>query len=143
MNDTPINTENAAPQPDPAAMAALMAKIAKVQKILGFLTWGQILVGLAFLLALFWCQAEMGKFALMAVAPFYLALGYVADLAKKDLSQIKPVLRATAISQLGFALVLLIGLLYLPLPVQYWTWVVIALIFGLLPTMIIIQAKKG
>lgn len=143
MSDTPLNTENAAPQPDPAATAALMAKIAKVQRILGFLTWGQIIVGLIFLFALLWCQAELGKFALMSVAPFYLALGYIANLAKKDLSQVRPVLRATAISQLGFGLVLIIGIFMLALPVQYWAWVAIALIFGILPSIIIIQAKKG
>ena len=141
MNDTPLNTENAAPQPDPAAMAAIMAKIAKVQKILAFLTWGQMLVGLAFLVALFWCQAQ--PFALMAVAPFYLALAYVADMAKKDLGQVKPVLRATAIGQFGFMLILIVGLIAIPLPVQYWAWVAIAFIFALLPAMIIYQAKKS
>ncbi len=141
MNDTPLNTENAAPQPDPAAMAAIMAKIAKVQKILAFLTWGQMLVGLAFVLALLWCQAQ--PFALMVAAPFYLALAYVADMAKKDLAQVKPVLRATAIGQFGFMLILIVGLIVIPLPVQYWAWVVIALIFAALPAIIIYQAKKG
>lgn len=143
MSDTPLNTENAAVQPDPAAMEAVMKKIAKVQKILAFLTWGQMIVGLIFIFALFWCQAAMGKFALMAVAPFYLALAYVADMAKKDLAQVKPVLRATAIAQLGFMLVLIAGILALSLPVQYWAWVALAFIFGLLPALIIYQAKKG
>lgn len=141
MNDTPLNTENAAPQPDPAAMAAIMAKIAKVQKILAFLTWGQMLVGLAFVLALLWCQAQ--PFALMVAAPFYLALAYVADMAKKDLAQVKPVLRATAIGQFGFMLILIVGLIVIPLPVQYWAWAAIALIFAALPAIIIYQAKKG
>ena len=137
MSDTPLNTENAAVQPDPAAMEAVMKKIAKVQKILGFLTWGQLLIGLVFIFALLWCQAEMGKFALMSVAPFYLALAYVADMAKKDLSQVKPVLRATAIAQFGFMLVLIAGIFTISLPVQYWAWVAIAFIFGLLRAIII------
>lgn len=143
MSDTPLNTENAAPQPDPAAMAAIMAKIAKVQKIFAFLTWGQMLVGFGFLFALLWCQAEMGKFALMSVAPFYLALAYGADMAKKDLSFAKVVLRVTAIAQLGFLLILIIGIMAIPLPVQYWAWVVLAFIFAALPAMVIYQAKKG
>jgi len=143
MSDTPLNTENAAVQPDPAAMEAVMKKIAKVQKILAFLTWGQLIVGVAFLLALLWCQAEAGRFALMAVAPFYLALAYVANMAKKDLSQIKPVLRATAIAQFGFMLVLIVGMLVVALPVQYWVWVFLAFVFGLLPAIIIYQAKKA
>ncbi len=142
MSDTPINTENTAPQPNPAAMAKIMAAINLVQKILSFLKWSQILVGIAFLFALLWCQAEMGKFALMAAAPFYVALGFAADVAKKDLSQLKTVLRIMGIGQLGFALVVIIGIFALPLPPQYWAWAAIALILGILPTLIYQRAKK-
>lgn len=125
-----------------AKIASLAKKLALVQKVLSFLTWGHVVVGAVFLLALLWCQAEMGKFALMSVAPFYLALGYAANNMKKNLGQLTTVLPIMAISQLGFALVLIIGLLLQVVPLQYIAWTVVALIFGALPAAVNSQAKK-
>ncbi|MGB4020517.1 MAG: hypothetical protein WBK78_13590 [Syntrophomonadaceae bacterium] len=52
MSDPNVTTQTP-PQPDADAMAAIMAKIARVQRILGFLAYAQLLLALFFLAAPF------------------------------------------------------------------------------------------
>lgn len=142
MTNTEIGT---APQPDPKAMEALMAKVARIQKILGFLSWSQVLVGLVLLISPFWLVSLTGlqePFAFLALAPFFLALAYAASFAKKDLTFAKVVFRNTAIAQIGLLIITLTGIFFLNLPVVFWVLVVITLILGGLPSMVIYQAQK-
>lgn len=123
-------------------MKAFAAAFKLVQQIVKFLTWSHVVVGAVFLFALLWCHSNEGKLALMAAAPFYFAFGFAADLVKKDLSLLKPVMRIMAIGQLGFAVVLIIGSFALPLPSLYWAWAAVALILGALPALVYSRAKK-
>ncbi len=137
------NTETtAAPQPD---MQALMAKVAKLQKILGFLTWSQALMGVLLLAAPFWLTSITGMqepFAFLALAPFFLGLAYVADFAKKDLTHAKAAFRNTAIAQMGLNGITLVGILVLHLHPVFWGLYLITLVMGGLPVMVIRQALK-
>lgn len=143
MTNTELNT---APQPDPKVMEALMAKVAKIQKILGFLGLSQALVGLLLLTSPFWLTSLTGlqePAAFMALTPFYLGLAYAANFAKKDLTFAKVVFRNTAIAQIGLLVIILfMGYLLLIPSVFFWGWAVITLILGGLPGMVIYQALK-
>ncbi|CFX43836.1 Uncharacterized [Syntrophomonas zehnderi OL-4] len=135
----------AAPQPDPQAMEALMAKVARIQKILGFLSQSQGLVGLILLFSPFWLSSLTGMqepFAFLALAPFFLGLAYAANFAKKDLTFAKVVFRNTAIAQTGLFIIALIGIFFLKLPVVFWVLAAITFILGGLPGMVIYQAQK-
>lgn len=139
------NTVPQAPAPDPEAMKALMAKLAKIQKILGILTYGQAFMGLLFLVAPFLPSltgsSELGL-GLLMLAPFFFGLAYAADFAKKDLTFAKVAFRNTAISELGLFVVsmyayLSSGALILGIAAAA------AIILGGMAAMIIYQASKG
>lgn len=143
MSDPNVVTQTPS-QPDAEAMEALMAKVARVQKILGFLAYCQLLLALLFLAAPFF-PAALGvsayAFGFMLLAPFLLGLAYAANLAKKDLSFAKVVFRNTAIAQMGFLLIALYGYFIAPsfiilIPAA------IALILGGLSCLVIYQASK-
>lgn len=130
--------------PDAEAMQAIMAKIAKVQKILGFLACCQLLLALFFLILPF-LPAALGvsghAFGFMLLAPFLLGLSYAAYLARKDLSFARVVFRNTAISQIGFLLIALY--IYFTFPAALvLVLAAIALILGGLACMVIYQASK-
>ncbi|MGB4507600.1 MAG: hypothetical protein WBI26_00070 [Syntrophomonadaceae bacterium] len=132
------------PQPDADATAALMAKIARIQRILGFLAYCQLLLALLFLATPF-LPATIGvpahSFGFMLLAPFLLGLAYAANFAKKDLSYARVVFRNTAISQIGLLLVALYG--YFTVPSTFILGVAaIALILGGLCLLVIYQASK-
>ncbi|HOB12471.1 MAG TPA: hypothetical protein PLM20_09050 [Syntrophomonadaceae bacterium] len=141
MSDPNVATQ--AP-PDAEAMQAIMAKIARVQKILGFLACCQLLLALFFLATPF-LPAALGvsayAFGFMLLAPFLLGLSYAAYLAKKDLSFAKVVFRNTAISQIGFLLIALYGYFTAP-SLLILILAAIALILGGLACLVIYQASK-
>lgn len=141
MSDPNVVTQ--AP-PDAAAMEAIMAKIARVQKILGFLAYCQLLLAL-FFLATPLLPAALGvsayAFGFMLLAPFLLGLAYAANLARKDLSFARVVFRNTAISQIGLLLIALYGYLIAP-SLLILIIAAIALILGCLACMVIYQANK-
>lgn len=143
MSD-PTVVSQTPPQPDADAMAAIMAKIARVQKILGFLSYSQLLLALLFLATPFY-PASLGlsaySFGFMLLAPFLLGLAYAANFAKKDLTFARVTFRNTAISWIGFLLVALYGYFVAPSMVII-ILAVIALILGGLPAMVIYQALK-
>ena len=125
-------------------MAAIMAKIARVQRILGFLAYAQLLLALFFLATPF-LPATLGlsayAFGFMLVAPFLLGLAYAANFAKKDLTFAKVAFRNTAISQIGLLLIALYGYFIAPSMVILII-AAIALILGGLALMVIYQASK-
>lgn len=131
-------------QPDPQAMAAIMAKIAKVQKILGILTYGQVILGALFLLAPFLPDIlgmKAFSYSFMLLAPYLFGLAYGADFAKKDLTFARVVFRNTAIAQLGLFVIALYGWLIFQASILL-ILAIIALILGGLPAMVIYQALK-
>lgn len=143
MTDANVVTQTP-PQPDADAMAAIMAKIARIQKILGFLSISQLILALLFLATPFLPAAPgltSNAFGFMLLAPFLLGLSYAANLAKKDLTHAKVVFRNTAISQVGFLLVTLYGYFTAP-SILILILAVVALILGALPCLVIYQAKK-
>lgn len=132
------------PQPDADAMAAIMAKIARVQRILGFLAYAQLLLALFFLAAPFLPESlgvSAYAFGFMLVAPFLLGLAYAANFAKKDLTFAKVAFRNTAISQIGLLLIALYGYFIAP-SIVILIIAAIALILGGLALMVIYQASK-
>ena len=140
-----LNTAPQAPAPDPDVMKALMAKVAKIQKILGALSTGQAIVGIFLLLAGFLPTLSGSKelsFGLIMLAPFYFGLAYLADFAKKDLTFAKAAFRNTAISQLGLLIVALYAYVVSGSPLIAGL-AILALIFGGLSGMVIYQASKG
>lgn len=143
MSDPTVVTQTP-PQPDADAMAAIMAKIARVQRILGFLAYAQLLLALFFLATPF-LPATLGlsayAFGFMLVAPFLLGLAYAANFAKKDLTFAKVAFRNTAISQIGLLLIALYGYFIAP-SVLILIIAAIALILGGLPLIVIYQASK-
>ncbi len=146
MSNTELSTGNVAPpQPDPKVMEALMAKVARIQKILGFLTWSQCLVGLILLAAPLWLTTATGlkePFAFLALAPFFLGLAYAANFAKKDLTFARVVFRNSAIAQIGLNAIVLLGILLFALPNAFWVLYAVTLVLGGLPGMVIYQALK-
>jgi hypothetical protein len=143
MSDPNVVTQTP-PQPDADAMAAIMAKIARVQRILGFLAYVQLLLALFFLASPFLPGAlSVSAYGsgFMLVAPFLLGLAYAANFAKKDLTFAKVALRNTAISQIGLLLIALYGYLIAPSMVILII-AAIALILGGLPLIVIYQASK-
>lgn len=136
---------NTAPAPDPEAMKALMAKLAKLQKILGVLTYGQATMGVLFLAAAF-IPSLTGSPALglgfLMLAPFLLGLAYATNFAKKDLTFAKVAFRNTAISQLGLILAASYGYMASG-AILFAVTAVAALILGGLAGMVIYQASKG
>lgn len=139
-----VNMAPQAPAPDPEAMKALLAKIAKVQKILGILTYGQALMGLLVLVAPFIPMlvgsSKLG-IGLLMLAPFYFGLAYATNFAKKDLTFAKVAFRNSAISELG----LLIASLYVYLTTGSLVVGIIAaaaIVMGGLAAMVIYQASK-
>lgn len=144
MSDLNVNTQNP-PQPDPEAMAKIMAKVARVQKILGVLTYGQLLLGLILLSIPFWATAlELQPLVpgLILLSPFLFGLAYAANFAKKDLTFARVVFRNTAISQLGFFLLTLAVYLFFNSSIFFLTLIFITLILGALPAIVIYQALK-
>lgn len=144
MSDLNVNTQNP-PQPDPEAMAKIMAKVARVQKILGVLTYGQLLLGLVLLSIPLWAASfELQPFApgLMLLSPFLFGLAYAANFAKKDLTFARVVFRNTAISQLGFFLLTVAVYLFFSTSIFFLTLIFITLILGALPAIVIYQALK-
>lgn len=143
MSDSTVVTQTP-PQPDADAMAAIMAKIARVQRILGFLAYAQLLLALFFLATPF-LPATLGlsayAFGFMLAAPFLLGLAYAANFAKKDLTFAKVAFRNTAISQIGLLLIALYGYFIAP-SVLILIIAAIALILGGLPLIVIYQASK-
>ncbi|MGI5887150.1 MAG: hypothetical protein ACOX6F_07160 [Syntrophomonadaceae bacterium] len=143
MSDPNVVTQTPS-QPDADAMAAIMAKIARVQRILGFLAYSQLLLALAFLATPF-LPASLGlsayAFGFMLAAPFLLGLAYAANFAKKDLTFAKVAFRNTAIAQMGLFLVALYGYLTAP-SVLILILAAIALILGGLACLVIYQASK-
>lgn len=143
MTDANVVTQTP-PQPDADAMAAIMAKIARIQKILGFLSISQFILALLFLATPF-LPAALGlasnSFGFMLLFPFLLGLAYAANLAKKDLTHAKVVFRNTAISQVGLLLVCLYGYFTAP-SILILILAVVALILGGLPCLVIYQAQK-
>jgi len=142
---TELNTAPQAPAPDPEAMKALLAKLAKIQKILGVLTYGQAFLGVLFLAAPF-IPALTGSPVLglgfLLLAPFQFGLAYAADFAKKDLTFAKVAFRNAAISQLGLFIVALYGYTASGSVLFAFT-ALAALILGGLAAMVIYQASKG
>ncbi len=142
---TELNTAPQAPAPDPEVMKALMAKVAKIQKILGILTYGQATLGVLFLVAAF-LPSLPGSRALglgfLMVAPFMLGLAYATNFAKKDLTFAKVAFRNTAISQLGLISAASYGYIASG-AVLFAGTAVAALILGGLAAMVIYQASKG
>lgn len=137
-------------QPDPQALAALQAKIARVQKILGFLACGQLVVGVILLFAPYLLLplglTEVGPaepFPYQALGVFLIALAYAADFSRKDLTFARLAFRVTALAQLGLLVVTLISMFAYPLPSSFWILVILALIFGGLPAYVIYQFKKS
>lgn len=139
------NTAPQAPAPDPEAMKALLAKVAKIQKILGILTYGQALMGLLVLAAPFLPaltgSPELGL-GLLLLAPFFFGLAYACNFAKKDLTFAKVAFRNTAISELGLFVVSLYaylstGSLILGIAAAA------SIILGGMAAMVIYQATKG
>jgi hypothetical protein len=125
-------------------MAAIMAKIARVQRILGFLAYAQLLLALFFLAAPFLPESlgvSAYAFGFMLVAPFLLGLAYAANFAKKDLTFAKVAFRNTAISQIGLLLIALYGYFIAP-SIVILIIAAIALILGGLALMVIYQASK-
>ncbi len=144
MSDLSVDTQNP-PQPDPQAMAAIMAKIAKIQKILGVLSYGQLLLGLAFLTTPLWgsfLNLQNYSLGIMLLSPFLFGLAYAASFAKKDLTFARVVFRNTAISQLGLLLISIVGYFYGSVPHFFIIMMVLTLILGGLPAMVIYQALK-
>ncbi|MDI9481518.1 MAG: hypothetical protein ACOXZ6_04035 [Syntrophomonadaceae bacterium] len=143
MSDPNVTTQTP-PQPDADAMAAIMAKIARVQRILGFLAYAQLLLALFFLAAPFLPESlgvSAYAFGFMLVAPFLLGLAYAANFAKKDLTFAKVAFRNTAISQIGLLLIALYGYFIAP-SIVILIIAAIALILGGLALMVIYQASK-
>ncbi|MFY9120346.1 MAG: hypothetical protein WAO57_08500 [Syntrophomonadaceae bacterium] len=143
MSDPNVITQTP-PQPDADAMAAIMAKIARVQRILGFLAYAQLLLALFFLAAPFLPESlgvSAYAFGFMLVAPFLLGLAYAANFAKKDLTFAKVAFRNTAISQIGLLLIALYGYFIAP-SIVILIIAAIALILGGLALMVIYQASK-
>ena len=143
MSDPNVITQTP-PQPDADAMAAIMAKIARVQRILGFLAYAQLLLALFFLAAPFLPESlgvSAYAFGFMLVAPFLLGLAYAANFAKKDLTFAKVAFRNTAISQIGILLIALYGYFIAP-SIVILIIAAIALILGGLALMVIYQASK-
>ena len=136
---------NTAPAPDPEVMKALMAKVAKIQKILGVLTYGQAAMGVLFLVAAF-MPSLTGSPALglgfLMLVPFLLGLAYATNFAKKDLTFAKVAFRNTAISQLGLISAASYGYIASG-SVLFAGTAVAALILGGLAAMVIYQASKG
>lgn len=144
---TEVNTTPQAPAPDPEAMKALLAKLAKIQKILGNLSFGQAILGLLFLAAPFMPANLVGDkipgTSYLLLAPFLFGLSYATSFAKKDITFAKVAFRNTAISQLGLAVVSL-GLFFLyPGTILLACTAGIALLLGGLAAMVIYQASKG
>ena len=142
---TEVNTAPQAPAPDPEAMKALMAKLAKIQKILGTLTYGQAILGILFLAAPF-VPSLIGTgipgMGFLMLAPFLFGLAYATNFAKKDLTFAKVAFRNTAISQLGLFLVAIYGFIVSG-SVLFACMAGVALILGGLAAMVIYQASKG
>jgi len=123
-----------APQMTPEQIAALQAKVAKLQKILKMTSWVEYIVGLVLVLAPWWLPMTglnpAQPYAYQALAFFFIGLGYAANFAAGDLGSARVVFRATAISQLGLAVVSLAAIFLYQLPVAFWAFVVIGLIAG-------------
>lgn len=144
MSDVNVNT-NSVPQPDSEAMAKIMAKVAKIQKILGVLAYGQLLLGLVFLSLPLWAAAlELESLVpgLIILSPFLFGLAYAANFAKKDLTFARVVFRNTAISQLGFFLLSIAVYFFFNSSVFFLALIFITLILGGLPALVIYQALK-
>lgn len=143
---TEVNTAPQAPAPDPEAMQALLAKLAKIQKILGNLSYGQAILGLLFLAAPFMPASLIGEgisgISFLVMAPFLFGLAYAANFAKKDITFAKVAFRNTAISQLGLSLVSIYGFI-ISGSLLFACTAGIALILGGLAAMVIYQASKG
>ncbi len=144
MSDLGVDTQSSH-QPDPQAMEAIMAKIAKIQKILGVLAYGQLLLALIFLLAPLWGSLlGLGAYplGLMLMSPFLFGLAYAASFAKKDLTFARVVFRNTAISQLGLLIISIIGFIYGSATNFFILLMFVSLVFGGLSAMVIYQAQK-
>ncbi len=142
---TEVNTAPQAPAPDPEAMKALLAKVAKIQKILGVLSYGQATMGLIFLAAPFIPALSGTKelgLGFLLLAPFLLGLAYATYFAKKDLTFAKVAFRNTAISHLGLISAASYGYMASGQMIFAAT-AVAALILGGLASMVIYQASKG
>jgi len=140
-----VNTAPQAPAPDPEAMKALLAKVAKIQKILGILTYGQAIMGLLFLAAPFipvlTGSTELGMCLLM-LAPFFFGLSYATNFAKKDLTFAKVAFRNTAISELGLFVVAMYGFISTG-SLIFICAAAAAIILGGSAAMVIYQASKS
>lgn len=140
----PNVVSQASPQPDADAMAALMAKVARIQKILGFLAYSHLVLALLFLAAPF-LPASLGlsayALAFMLPAPFLLGLAYAANLAKKDLTFARVVFRNIAIAQTGFLLIALYMYFIAP-SILLIILAAVALVLGGLAGLVIYQARQ-
>lgn len=143
---TEVNTAPQAPAPDPEAMKALLAKLAKIQKILGNLSYGQAILGLIFLAAPFMPSSLIGDkipgMSFLMLVPFLFGLSYATNFAKKDITFAKVAFRNTAISQLGLFLVAIYGFITYGAVLFAFT-AAVAIILGGLAAMVIYQASKG
>lgn len=136
-----------APQMTPEQLAAIQARVAKLQRVLKLVSWVEYIVGAVWILAPWWLPltglSAAQPYAYQALAFFFVGLGYAASFAASDLGSARVVLRATAISQLGFAVVALAGIFLYQLPNAFWAFVVIGVIAGGPPAYVIYQFKKG
>ncbi|MGE5450014.1 MAG: hypothetical protein ACM3PA_01395 [Methanomassiliicoccales archaeon] len=140
-------TDNQVPQMTPEQIAALQARVAKLQRILKMVSWVQYIFGVVLVLAPWWLEmtglSPAQPYAYQVLAFFFVGLGYAANFAASDLGSARVVLRATAISQLGLAIVTLIGIFLYPLPMAFWGLFVVGLICGAPPAYVIYQFKKS
>ncbi|MGE5380389.1 MAG: hypothetical protein ACM3NT_04900 [Methylocystaceae bacterium] len=140
-------TENQVPQMTPEQIAALQAKVAKLQKILKLVSWVEYIAGVVLVLAPWWLSliglSSTQPYAYQVLAFFFIGLGYAAKFAAGDLGSAKVVLRSTAIAQLGLTVVTVAGIFLYPLPAAFWALAAVGLICGGPPAYVIYQFKKG
>jgi len=136
-----------APQMTPEQLAAIQARVAKLQRILKLVSAIEYLVGIVWILAPWWLPltglSAAQPYAYQALAFFFIGLGYAAKFAAGDLGSARVVLRATAISQLGFAAVAAAGIFLYQLPTAFWAFVAIGILAGGPPAYVIYQFKKS
>ncbi|MGE5396207.1 MAG: hypothetical protein ACM3MK_01580 [Chitinophagales bacterium] len=122
------------------------AKIAQVQKALGFIAYGQWLVGLALIVSPFLLKQVIkdpsDTLVYIGLGLFYLAFGYAADQTKKNLGFGPLCFKMTAYTQLVFAVIGAAMLLLNNVPTYFWAIPVTSLIFGAIPYYVIQQFRK-
>lgn len=130
------------------AIARLQKKLAQVQMILNTFIIVECLLGLIMLAAPLWLSvvglepSASEGFAYMALAPFWFALAFGANTAKKDFSNAKLVFRSNAIAGLGFALISIVGFFTFSLPASFLTFFILSLIIGALAQYVYSQITK-